>query len=168
MAQPWHSISLACVSIIFACCSFYFYRDSQLFLTVATETEGTVIELKENKNGLFTPVIAYIDNTENKRFFRPSFASKPPRYSIGQKLTILFVPHSPENIKIKDYDSLWSNSVDFGFFSILSMSLSILLWLYRFEFYALAGYPELAGPNKSLNTAPQSGARTGRLRRPAG
>ncbi len=85
------------------------YQSTESFLLQATKTEGTVIELVQSSpKSAFYPIVQFISQNGQTIKFKSSNGKKPPKYSKGQKIEVLYQITEPQNAKINDFASLWS------------------------------------------------------------
>jgi len=99
--------------------AYFIYDYNVSFIESATETEGTVTELvqsrsSDNNSYYYKPVVRF--NTSDGQIveFMSSTGSNPASYSVGEKVTILYLPSDPQNAKIKGYFSLYGAAVIVG------------------------------------------------------
>ncbi len=144
LGQPWHSIGLAAVGVFCSAISIYTFITTSTFLDSSIETEGTVIELSQ-REGYFHPVVRYFDSSSGEHILLSPVGSRPPRFSVNEKVVVLYSIDDPSKAKIKRFWSLWFGTVLTGILGGAFSLGALLLWIYRREFFALAGYPELAG-----------------------
>lgn len=148
LGQPWHSIGLAAVGLICSVFSIYTFITTSTFLESSVETEGTVIELSQ-REGYFHPVVRYFDSSSRDHILLSPVGSRPPWFSVNEKVVVLYSKDDPSKAKIKRFWSLWFWTVLMGILGGAFSLGAFLLWIYRREFFALAGYPELAGADVS-------------------
>lgn len=160
LGQPWQSIGLAVVGVLSIAFAVYSYWTTSNFLKSSAETQGTVIELTKRKDGSsYFPVVKYYDADAAEYVLRSSTGSYPPSFSVNERVTILYAPGKPSEARIKEFWSLWSMMIVTGILGIGFLITALLAWVYRKKLYELAGYPELAGPNKSLHRTRQTAPR---------
>ena len=147
MGQPWHSLTLALVGIILSTISFYGYLSESAFIDSAIETKGTVTD-NIYKNDMYYPVIQYQDKN-NKWYALPlNRSSSSPMYEKNEKVTVLYSPANPEEGKLDGFFSLWLLTFITGIMGFLFFITSIVLWIYRHQFYAWIGHPDLSSSKK--------------------
>jgi len=95
----------------------FLYRSTDLFLTEAIKTEGTVVELVRSQSSdstTYRPVVQFNSQNDQAVEFVSSTGSNPPSYSKGDKIEVLYHSKDPQNAKINDFFSLWGGPVIFG------------------------------------------------------
>jgi hypothetical protein len=70
-----------------------------------TQAPGEVISLAENCDDdgcAYAPIVSFIAREGNTVSFRSTYSSNPPAYQVGEKVTVIYLPDTPENAGIKD------------------------------------------------------------------
>lgn len=106
----------------------YFYNKTCNFLKTAVKTQGIVSEIEERKdsegNITYCPVISYIDNN-GREYKKYGFGSFPPKYEIGDKVTIFYDPQKPQKAKFDSLISLWLGPVIGGVLGIIPLIIGL-------------------------------------------
>lgn len=90
--------------------SIWAYR-TQNFLDKSLETRGFVIDLSW-ESGYAHPVFRFVDERTGEAITIVSdLGSKPPAYSIGQEVYILYDAQDPHNAIIKSFWNIWFGSI---------------------------------------------------------
>lgn len=148
LGQPWQSIGLAVVGIICSTIAIYTYLTTSNFLKSSIETTGTVVQLIR-RGDRYYPVVTYHHPNKKKLTLYSSTGSYPPRFSVNEKIPIVYLPSNPSEARIKEFWSLWLSTFVAGVLGGCSLLGAILVWIYRHRFFSLAGYPELSGSNQT-------------------
>ncbi len=148
LRQPWHSICLAIVGLVFSALSIYTFITTSEFIELSVETEGTVIDFTQRK-GSYRPVVRYFDSSSREYVLLSTVGSDRPQFSLNEKVVVLYAPDNPSEARINRFWHLWFWTVLAGIFGGAFSFGAIVLWIYRRQIFALAGYPELAGADVS-------------------
>jgi hypothetical protein len=92
--------------LVVACCLYFNVR---AFLGTAERAEGTVIALRRQHSSdstTFVPVVRFQLRTRRVEFDSGA-GSNPPRYTVGDKVAVLYQPANPYQAKIDSFFSLW-------------------------------------------------------------
>ncbi len=106
--------------------SLFIYRSNSIFVRNALEAEGTVIDLikktttdtshkRYREKVHYYPKIRFKDLTGHTFQFESNTGSNPASYSMGEKVTILYLQQDPHKAKIKGFFSLWGVPLILGF-----------------------------------------------------
>ena len=152
LGQPWQSIGLMCVSIFLGYWATYFYIDTNKFLDNAISITGTVINHAKTKDDRYAAIIEFEDDNGKIQTFRSKGFTSHPDPRVGTTLPVLFNSNSIETARINSFVNIWIVTLILGGMSVAFFVGSILVWVYRRALYSMAGYPELSGSNKSLNS----------------
>ena len=108
--------------------ALYSYFDTQSFLKRSEKVSGEVTNLIEKIDSegdkTYAPSVKYIYE-EGEHSFESSFASNPPRYSIGEKVEILIDPTGAQNVKINGFWEVWIYVFMFCVFGFASFSVGL-------------------------------------------
>jgi len=106
--------------------AFFMYKDTNEFIANSIETKGTVVQLLEsrsskssNKSIMYTPVVQFINTKGKQMEFSSSTSSNPPKYSINEKVVVIYIPESPNKAKIKSFFDLWGVIIIPGIFGLV-------------------------------------------------
>jgi hypothetical protein len=82
------------------------------WLKRTVEAPGTVVEMlrtrdKENKGWLYEPVVRFETAVGKSVQVEAGFRSSPPAYSVGDTVTVVYLPDAPERAQIRSFLSLW-------------------------------------------------------------
>lgn len=104
---------------------FFYYSNTQDFLSKAVVTEGTVTKLVGSK--FYNPVVEFKTQSGRLVKFTSSFGSNPPSYSEGEVVEVIYQETSPEQARIKDFFSLWGVSIIFGGIGFVFFLIGIVI-----------------------------------------
>jgi len=106
---------------------------------------GTVVDLVVRQGRGFYPVFTWVDEAGQVHRQVSNVASPPPRFDKGQPVHVHYTPSNTDDARIDDFLEFWLFALVTGGLGVIFSVVSVLLWIYRRAFFALAGYPELAG-----------------------
>lgn len=92
------------------------------FVRSAAEAPGTVTELLASRSrdsdgrehGTYRPVVEYRLPSGEARSFVSSMGSSPPSHRVGEPVTVLYDPASPEDVRLGGVFSLWGVAIVLG------------------------------------------------------
>jgi Protein of unknown function (DUF3592) len=96
--------------LVVACCLYFNVRE---FLGTAERTEGTVVALRRQVSSdstTYVPVVRF-QLAHRHIEFDSGIGSRPPRYTVGEKVPVLYQPANPYQAKIDSFLSLWFGPV---------------------------------------------------------
>ena len=91
--------------------SAYLFINTRKFVSTATKTKGTVIRLdarQGSKGGtVYLPIFEF--RTLDGQVFTVAHdsAQKPPQYTVGQSIDVLYIPENPQDAKISGSTNLY-------------------------------------------------------------
>lgn len=144
LGQPWQSLALGFVGLLLLTASAYDVHRTLRFLASAHVASGTVVDLVVRQRRGFYPVFTWVDETGQAHRKVSNGASTPPRFDKGQTVRIYYTPSNTDDALIDDFFEIWFFALITGVLGAIFSAVSVLLWIYRRAFFALAGYPELA------------------------
>jgi hypothetical protein len=108
--QPGSNMLVGVVCAALGCLSagvgVWFTVHSYRFASTALRAEGTVVRLVRSSNGTSAPVIRY--QVSGQAFERQSrVSSRPPAYSVGDKVSVLYRPDQPGTGQIDSFMEQW-------------------------------------------------------------
>jgi len=101
----------ALIGAVLLIAAVYSYRETRTFIETAARATGTVIGYSGNRP---RPIVRFEDERGAQVQFTSSTGSSPPRYRIGEAVSILYQPSAPYDAKTEDFFSLWGGSVIVG------------------------------------------------------
>jgi hypothetical protein len=81
-----------------------------LFLKNSASATGTVIDFHRHRGNKFTtyaPIVTFTTSDGRSFKFRSQVGGDENDYSIGQQVTVLYMPADPMNAEIKAFSPLW-------------------------------------------------------------
>jgi hypothetical protein len=87
----------------------YIYFHTSDFVANASKAAGTVVGLRSG-----APEVKFTAHDGREVQFTSSVSSKPPAYSVGEKVEILYRPDRPEDAKVNAFMSLWLGVIILG------------------------------------------------------
>ncbi|HTL51091.1 MAG TPA: DUF3592 domain-containing protein [Planctomycetota bacterium] len=109
----WVVLLLKGISGLMILGSVLIHRRTRKFLSEATRTHGTVVDLEVGTGGdetTYYSVFEFTDGRGEKHRLRSGVASAPPAHKVGQKVEVLYRPNEPEKAKIESFFELWFGS----------------------------------------------------------
>ena len=118
----------ALLGIILTPIGIMWWQNVRHFVQTAEKTEGTVIELvQRGKN--YSPVVEYTDRFGQRQELRSSIGTNPPRYSVGDKVQILYDQNDPDSAKINHWLPLYFFPFLIFFFAFDFLSMAVVLFV---------------------------------------
>jgi uncharacterized Tic20 family protein len=110
----------------------YCTMSTRNFLNKAEKTHGTVLEIVERRTSdgtMYYPVYSFVDiyGTEHKIYSKSG--SYPPRYDVGDPISILYDPENPKEIKMDSFVSLWMGTIVAGVLGIIPFLIGAVFLL---------------------------------------
>ena len=90
------------------------YFRTRNFIARASVAEGVVVEMVERRgeNGtMFAPVYSFSDGLGESHTVYSSTSSYPPSHRVGDRVTVLYEPESPEDACLDEFFDLWGFAV---------------------------------------------------------
>ena len=121
---PWFLRLFRIMFAIFAVIGLGFAAYSIAFSIGAKEVPGTVIQMVGGNQK--SPIVEY--NVGGKRFtHRSSLSSSPPRYFVGEKVSVLYRPDNPKRAQINSFTDRWLFSVMFTCGGLMGVVMSFFI-----------------------------------------
>lgn len=92
----------------------YSFNKTGNFLEDAVKVSGSVVELAPRDSGdgkMYYPVFSFEDLYGHARLLYSGCGSYPPKYDIGDTVSILYNPNNPKEARIDSFMSLWVGSI---------------------------------------------------------
>lgn len=86
------------------------YNDTNQLLKTGIKTKAVVkdlIEVSDDDGPMYKPVFEYVDRSNTAKEFKSEVSSRPPAYTIGEKVKIVYDPKDVEEIKVVSYWGLY-------------------------------------------------------------
>lgn len=126
-------IGLALLGIVLGVIGALLWLNVRNFVQTAEHAEGTVIELVENRgkegNRTYRPLVEFTDHQGQRREFLSSSGSNPPRYSVGDKMPILYDRDRPNSASINHWLDLYLFPFVLGIVAAVNLIMSIVFFL---------------------------------------
>jgi len=89
------------------------------FKKTAVEVQGTVIEMKEGISAVYGhtvyyPIIRYADTGGQEHTLYSNAGSYPPRYAVGDRISVLYDPARPNAAQVNIFTHLWLMPIILG------------------------------------------------------
>ena len=107
------------------------WRSVRHFIQTAERAEGTVIKLAECRSGkrvCYKPVVEFTDRFGQRQEFQSHVGSRPPDYSIGDKVQILYDQNKVDSARIDHWLSLYSYTLLCLLFAVGFIAQGILIF----------------------------------------
>ncbi|MBW4564695.1 MAG: DUF3592 domain-containing protein [Mojavia pulchra JT2-VF2] len=103
------------IGSIFAVTGIMFGINTHSFVGTAVSTQGTVIDLKLHlstdskgrSSSFYYPVVKFAPNSGEPIIFESNAGSKPPAFTKGQQVEVLYDPQKPKSAMINSWFELW-------------------------------------------------------------
>lgn len=120
------------IAVLLILLSVYIFKNNIDFTQKAQISQGKVIMVtidKSGKSATYKPVIEFYDHKGIRIEFASFEGSNPPKYTVGDKVEVLFNPENPIDAKINSFFSIWGgvlimSIVGIVFFVIGCISIS--------------------------------------------
>ena len=123
-----HIILIGLVGTVFFSFGVYLLYDTVGFVSRSRETMATVINFDVSKEGNYFPIFQFKDDGGSTVTARSTSGSKPPAYSIGDKVSILYDPQNPTNIRVNSIIFVWLPPIFSTIMGMLAISIAIESW----------------------------------------
>ena len=90
---------------------------TRTFIDQAATAPGTVIDLVESrsdKSTTYRPVVRFVAESGQQIEFTSSSSTNPPSYSVGEDVTVLYLPAEPQNASLTGFFDLWGGAMIVG------------------------------------------------------
>lgn len=114
------------VGVLTGALTVYTLIDSLRFQQRAVAVPGQVKELIGHKT--LTAVVAYVDATGEPRELRSGWASSPPAFDVGQRVTVLHDREDPKRARIKSFGELWGVTLFSSVFALIFGGVGAGTW----------------------------------------
>jgi hypothetical protein len=126
--------SFSLIGAIALVAAFYLYQSTHQFLASAQIVEGEVIDLIRvapiqnttsggvtirSESYTYSPAVRFVTQEGESIEFISSVSSNPPRFEIGEKLSVAYNPSAPKSARINDFIALWFAPLIFGGLGLL-------------------------------------------------
>ncbi|OUL22547.1 DUF3592 domain-containing protein [Nostoc sp. 106C] len=103
------------IGSIFAVTGIIFVINTHSFVGTAESIKGTVIDLKRRSStdskgrasSAYYPVVKFTPSSGEPTVFESNTGSKPPAFSKGQQVEVLYNPQKPNSAMINSWLELW-------------------------------------------------------------
>jgi hypothetical protein len=131
LGQPWHSILLGVFAVVLLAACAYGYKSTHDLLRSAHRSTGVVVDVRGDPEGASYPHVRFVDSIGQAHEFDSKLKSQPPRYSVGEQVSVLYLPDTPENARIEGFFELWLFPLITGVIGLSLSVAAILLWVFR-------------------------------------
>lgn len=86
--------------------------EHQEFADDAIMTTGIVVDLREvdgSEGSTYMPIVEFATRTGDHYRIEASYSSSPPRFAIGENLTVLYPPDAPQDGRLQIDNSIFTN-----------------------------------------------------------
>jgi hypothetical protein len=113
--------------------ALFSFENTQELLKDSLTVDGTVVELVRTESSdmgaTYRPVVEFETRSGSLITFTSSFSSKPPRYSQGELVKVLYQVSFPEQAKINSFFSTWVGPIIFASIGSVFFIFVILIML---------------------------------------
>lgn len=114
------------VGLLTGALTAYTLIDSIRFQRRAVAVPGQVKELIGHKT--MTAVVEYVDATGEPRELRSGWASNPPAFEVGERVTVLHDRDDPKKARIQSFGELWGVSLFSSVFALIFGGVGVGTW----------------------------------------
>ena len=138
------------VGIILLTLSVFIYFRTNNFINKSVSTEGVIIELRKEKSKstssssrrsrryekadtstFYRSIIQFEDLKKNKIVFSSSVASNPPDYQLNDKVSVLYLPESPQEAEINTFLRLWVGAIVTGAMGVIFFVVGLIVLIFK-------------------------------------
>jgi hypothetical protein len=124
---------LALLGIVLTSIGIVWWKNVRHFVQSAEHAEGTVIELIESRGGkggyTYSPVVEFADRFGQRHEHRSSMGSNPPRFSVGDKVQIVYDQNDLDSAKINHWLHLYFAPFLVLFFAVDFIIMAVILFI---------------------------------------
>lgn len=106
--------------------AFYLYRNTSNFIDTSRKAQGTVVALRSG-----APEVKFRTEQGREIQFTSSVSSKPPSYSVGETVEVIYQPDRPDEAEVNSFMTLWLGVMIVGalgtVFSLIGLALVFAL-----------------------------------------
>lgn len=114
------------ISLPFSGIGLWFGLSSWSLLSVAKQADGQVIRMVQNHRGSVAPVVEFqIDGERHE--FQTWLSTSPPRFSVGDKVTVMYDPRNSKSVSIASFVDLWLFPLIFGGIGVVMMTVAVAI-----------------------------------------
>jgi hypothetical protein len=110
------------IGIALLAVALYLYRNTSNFIDSARKAQGTVVALRSG-----APEVKFRTEQGREIQFTSSVSSKPPSYSVGETVEVLYPPDQPDKAEVNSFMTLWLGVIIVGVlgtvFSLIGLAL---------------------------------------------
>lgn len=125
-AKKLLSILFATLGLGMIITAYIWYSSTSAFLNQTHVAQGTVVDLQRIRSSnttTYKPVVSFKTQAGAQIRFTSSFASSPPLFDKGEKVSVVYLKSDPKQAKVKRFISLWGGT--FVVFAIGAIFLMI-------------------------------------------
>jgi len=115
---------MICASPIFAVVATITFANAWHVVSQGVRVAGVVTELR-NSGDVLCPVVDFKDQNGVQHTHYSSAGSSPPRFSVGEKIQIIYDPTDPKKARIDNFMHLWMFPLAFASGSFWGMIIGI-------------------------------------------
>lgn len=121
-------ILIGLIGIVFFSLGVYLFYDTVCFMGRSRIAMATVIDFQVNKEGNYFPIFQFKDESGSTVTTKSPSGGKPPPYDIGDRISILYDPLNPTNVKVNSIIYTWLPPLFSIFMGALVVVLAIGFW----------------------------------------
>lgn len=114
------------VGLLTGALTAYALVDSIRFQQRAVAVPGEVTELIGHDT--MTAVVAYVDATGEPREVRSGWATNPPAFDVGERVTVLHDRDDPKRARIQSFGELWGMALFSSVFALVFGGAGAGMW----------------------------------------
>jgi hypothetical protein len=117
------------VGLLTGALAAYLLIDSIRFQQRAVAVPGQVTALIGHET--MTAVVEYVDATGEPRELHSGWATNPPAFDMGERVTVLHDRDDPKRARIQSFGELWGTALFTGVFALMFGGAGVAAWWFR-------------------------------------
>lgn len=138
LGQPWHSLILAIVGMVFALLATQDWRDAASRMAASVEVEGIVIE-HVLRDGQHYPVVQYYDLFGHLYTVQSAVSVDEGDIKDFATMSVIYPDSSAANGQVTSYWDVWMSTIRNTLLSLAFLAGALFLWAVRSDIYTLDG-----------------------------
>lgn len=138
LGQPWHSLILAVVGIVFALLATQDWQATAARMAGTVEVEGIVIDYAV-RDGRHYPVLQYYDQFDQLYTVQSTVGLAETEVRAYATMSVIYPEASPANGEVTSFWDVWMSTIRNGILALVFLAGALFLWAVRAEIYTLDG-----------------------------
>lgn len=138
LGQPWHSVILAVVGVVFALLAMQDWSSTSERMAVSTEVEGIVVDYVEGAGRIY-PMVQYHDHQGRLYTVQAATAVGEADKRPFATMSVLYPSDAPADGKVASLWDVWTPTLRGAILAITFLAGALFLWSRRADIYTLDG-----------------------------